>query len=181
MQSNSKSLVVTLALLTLPAMASAQLSLSWMLPAVAHTAGSQGSYWRSDVSLHNPHDGSLPVVIQFLPSDTANWSAVTLDLTLYAWETVNLWDVLGPDVLDQYGTGAMLIYADPALPCTEEYSCDFLVSSRTYTAGPQGGSAEYGQAIPAFTVAQGTDWYSYSYVSGILNDGAAFRTNIGAA
>ena len=33
----------------------AQLAADWMIPAAAHNAGSRNTFWRTDVSLHNPH------------------------------------------------------------------------------------------------------------------------------
>ena len=34
-----------------------------MVAATANTAGSGGTYWRTDLSLHNPHGYDLPVVV----------------------------------------------------------------------------------------------------------------------
>jgi hypothetical protein len=161
--------------------AAAQLATDWVIPATAHTAGQRGTFWRSDVSLHNPHSFDLPVVVQLLPSDTENWEAPTLTLTLYAYETVNLWDALGPDVFDFGGTGAMLAYADTSLACDPIEECQFLATTRTYTVDPWGGSGEFGQAIPGVDVWHGVDWQKYGYAAGILNDGVAFRCNVGVA
>jgi hypothetical protein len=171
--------VVIPAVVAVPA--SAQLSLQWMVPAVAHTAGVNGTFWRSDVSLHNPHSFDLPVVLQFLPSDTDNRVADTLRLTLYPWETFNLWDALGPDVLGADGSGALLVFADWELPCDPIRDCDFLVSSRTYTIDPLTDAGEFGQTIPGAATWLGVDWNTLGYAAGILNDQMSFRTNIGIA
>ncbi len=161
--------------------AAAQLATDWVIPAVAHTGGQRGTFWRSDVSLHNPHSYDLPVVVQLLPSTTANWEAPTLTLNLYPYETVNLWDALGPDVFDFAGTGALLTYADTSLACDPVSSCQFLVTSRTYTVDPWRAVGEFGQTIPGVDVWNGVDWQHYGYAAGILNDGAAFRCNVGVA
>jgi hypothetical protein len=163
-----------------PSLAAAQLSLQWMVPAAAHTPGLNGTFWATDLSLHNPHDVDLPVMVQFLPSDTDNQSADTLYITLYPYETFNLWDVLGGSGFDVDGTGALLVVADWSLDCQPAESCHFLVTSRTYTTNPLGGG-EYGQTIPGAAVWQGVDWGSLGYAAGILNDGAAFRANLGLA
>jgi hypothetical protein len=161
--------------------AAAQLSNGWVVAAAANTPGVGGTFWRSDVSIHNPHDFELPVVVQALESDRANWSAPTLDLLLSPYETVNLWHALGEDVFALAGTAAIIAYADPALLCDPIESCDFLVTSRTYTVDPAGGAGEYGQSIRGQSVEGGVDWWTLGYASGVLNDGVTFRCNVGVA
>ncbi|MCU0303135.1 MAG: hypothetical protein MUC56_03610 [Thermoanaerobaculales bacterium] len=161
--------------------AEAQLSLQWMVPAAANVAGLNGTVWHTDLSLHNPQAHDLPVVIQFLPSGTDNRQAETLSLTLYPWETYNLWDVLGPSGFARGGTGAILVFADWSLACDPVEECDFLATSRTYTLDPRGGAGEFGQTIPGAGTWQGVDWGTLGYAAGILNDGERFRTNIGVA
>jgi len=161
--------------------AAAQLSLQWIVPASANTPGVGGTFWRTDLSLHNPQAFDLPVVLQFLPSDSDNRVADTLNVTLYPYETLNLWDVLGPDYFAVGGTGSLLVFADWSLPCDPVEDCDFLVTSRTYTVDPVGGAGEYGQTIPGSAPWQGIDLGTLGYAAGILNDGVRFRTNIGIA
>jgi hypothetical protein len=119
--------------------------------------------------------------VQFLPSGSDNSQAETLYLTLGPWETVNLWDVLGPAGFAVAGTGAILVVADWSLSCQPVEDCEFLVTSRTYTLDPAGGVGEYGQTIPGASTWQGVDWGSLGYAAGILNDGVRFRTNVGVA
>jgi hypothetical protein len=161
---------------------SAQLALQWMVPAAANTPGLNGTVWHTDLSLHNPHDFDLPVVLQFLPSNTDNQVADTLTLTLYPWETFNFWDVVGhPDYFATSGTGAILVFADWDLVCDPVEDCEFLATSRTYTVDPVGGVGEYGQTIPGASTWQGVAWDTLGYAAGILNDGSRFRTNVGIA
>lgn len=159
--------------------AGAQLSLQWIVPASANTAGLNGTVWHTDLSLHNPQAFDLPVVLQYLPTDTDNRVADTMTLTLYPYETFNLWDVLGPDYFAVDGTGALLVFADWDLPCEPVADCDFLVTSRTYTLDPSGGLGEYGQTIPGSAPWQGIERNTLGYAAGILNDGSRFRTNFG--
>lgn len=175
------SLFTLLALVGFASPAAAQLSLQWMVPAAANTAGLNGTYWRTDVSLHNPHSFELPVVLQFLPSDTDNGQADTLYLTIGPWATFNLWDALGPNYFAIDGTGAILVFADWELACDPVEECDFLVTSRTYTLAPGGSGGEYGQTIPGSSTWVGIDWNALGYAAGILNDGLSFRTNVGIA
>jgi len=160
--------------------AAAQLSADWMITAAASSPGARGTFWRTDLSLHNPHEYDLPVVVQALPSETVNEVVPTLNLTLAPWQTMNLWDVLGPDVFDLEGTAAILAYADPALACDPIETCHFLVTSRTFTPDA-GGDGEFGLTVPGVGAERGTGWGSLAYAAGILNDGRYFRCNVGVA
>lgn len=162
--------------------AAAQLGPAWVVPAAAHTPGNGSTFWMTDLTLHNPHQYTLPVRIFFLPSDRSNQSSPVMDLDLYPWETFNLWDVLGPDIFDWNGTGAFLIFADTDyIDCDDSDECAFLVTSRTYTPDPGSATGEYGQGIPGALESEGLDWWTYGYAAGILNDGDTFRTNVGVA
>jgi len=158
----------------------AQLSADWMIPAAAHNPGARGTFWATDVSLHNPHEYDLPVVVQALPSERDNAVVPTLDLTLSPWQTVNLWDVLGPDGFDLDGTAAILAYADPSLACDPIETCHFLVTSRTFTPDASG-NGEFGLTVSGAGVERATGWESLAYAAGILNDGRYFRCNVGVA
>lgn len=160
--------------------AAAQLSADWMVPAAASNPGARNTFWRTDLSIHNPHEYDLPVVVQALPSFTDNNIVPTLEFTLAPWQTLNLWDVLGPDVFDIDGTAAILAYADLDLACDPIEECHFLVTSRTYTPDADG-DGEFGLTVFAAGVERGTDWDSLAYAAGILNDGAFFRCNTGVA
>lgn len=161
--------------------AHAQLAADWMVTASAHTPGVGGTFWRTDLSLHNPHQFELPILVQLLPTDSVNWESIALPITLYPWETVNLWDALAPDLLDHRGTAALLVYADTSLACDPIEDCQFLVTSRTYTPDPRGAGGEFAQTIPGVDYWRAVDWSSYGYAAGILNDGELFRCNIGVA
>jgi len=164
-----------------PISAPAQLAADWMVPAAAHNSGLRGTFWMTDLSLQNPHEYELPVVVQVLPSDTVNFEVPTLTLTLLPWETVNLWDVMGPEVFDLNGTAALLAYAESGLSCDPIEDCHFLVTSRTYTPAPDWGAGEFGLTVAGAVVGRGTDWWTLGYAAGILNDGNFFRCNAGVA
>jgi hypothetical protein len=173
-------LSIVLVLAGLPSPASAQLAANWMIPAAGNTAGTGGTYWKTDLSIHNPQSWDLPLVVQVLESDKVNDFVPTLDLVIYPYETINLWDVLGPDLFDINGTGAILVYVPPTEPCPD-LECAFLATSRTYTSDPTGGPGEFGQALPGAALLEGTDWLTLGYTAGILNDDTNFRCNIGVA
>jgi hypothetical protein len=74
-----------------------------------------------------------------------------------------------------------MVYADTALDCDPIELCQFLVTSRTYTLDPRSHDGEFGQTLPGVDYWRGVDWDHYGYAAGILNDGAYFRCNVGAA
>ncbi len=171
-----------MAMFLMAGMAGAQLSPAWVIPAAAHTDGALGTFWMTDLVLHNPHEFDLPVVVQYLPTRQENWSVPTLEVTLAPWETVNLWDVLGPGLFDRYGSGALLVYADiDVMGCTAAEACDLLATTRTYTLDPYTWTGEYAQSLPGTAVYNGLDWDSFAYGAGIMNDGVEFRANAGVA
>ena len=171
--------LVVAAMLASPAVAR-ELTAYYVVPAAANLAGEGGTEWHTDLSLHNPHTFSLSVTVVFLPSGRDNTSAPTVSgIALAPWETLNLWDVLGPDGFDASGQkGALLVYADGAACASTD--CDFAVASRTYTLSPLGGAGEFGQGIPGFPADLGLDATVMAYMPQLMSD-ADFRTNIGVA
>lgn len=162
--------------------AARELFSAYMIPAAANKAGKGGTDWHTDLTLVNPHDSPLPIVLYFLPSDVDNSPGVpAVTFSLRSQETLNLWDVLGPNGFDARGqTGALLVAADTEVPgfsCMGT-SCDFVVFSRTYTLGPLPG--EFGQGISGFPLRLGLDRSVLAYVPQLFND-QDFRTNLGVA
>ncbi len=162
--------------------AARELTWIYVVPAAANTTGVNGTDWHTDLTLYNPQSSRLPVVVQFLPSGRDNSGGVpTVELELAAWETLNLWDVLGPNGFDARGrTGALFAYADDERVSCTGATCDFVVFSRTYTLNPKGGGGEFGQALPGFPADLGLDRTVIGYLPQILDD-ESFRTNLGVA
>lgn len=163
------------------ASAQAQLAADWIVPASAHSAGVGGTFWRTDLSIHNPHEFELPVVVQALPTDVVNLEVPTLSIDVQPWETVNLWDVVGDGGFGMEGSAALLVYADPSLACDPIEDCHLLVTSRTYTPDPKTAAGEYGLTVSGAPAATAVDWSTLGYAAGILNDGGLFRCNVGVA
>lgn len=159
-----------------------ELASLYVVPAAANAAGRSGTDWHTDLTLVNPHAFSLPVFLQYLPSGRDNSQGVpTVTFDLQPFETLNLWDVLGPNGFDARGsTGALLVGADEErVSCgATEHTCELVVFSRTYTLGPLPG--EFGQALPGFPAGWGMDRSVLAYLPQVSND-ADFRTNLGVA
>ncbi len=165
-----------------------ELTSAYVITAVANKAGVGGTDWHSDLTLYNPQSRPLTVKVFFLPSGLDNFSngaPMAPPITLASWETLNLWDILGPSGFDARGwTGALLVYADKAAngcPDTAgDTSCDFAAFDRNYTLNPNGASGEFGQDFPGFPSHLGVDKSVIAYLPQISDD-STFRTNVGVA
>jgi hypothetical protein len=179
----SRRLVVMLLALAVPVGVGArELTSAYVVTAVANKAGVAGTDWHSDLTLYNPQSVALPVVLQFLPTGRSNTGSVpTVTFDVGPWETLNLWDVLGPSGFAARGsTGALFVYADTEKAACAGADCDFAVFSRTYTLAPNGGAGEFGQSVPGFPANLGLDYSVIAYLPQ-LSDDADFRTNVGVA
>ncbi len=180
-----KAMVVAAALVLAAGASARELTSSYVITAAANKAGWLGTDWHTDLTLYNPQQAVLHVILQFLPTGTDNGGGVptapTIDLQ--PWETLNLWDVLGPNGFAARGqTGALLVYADnQANGCATAtpHACDFAVFARNYTLNPLG-AGEFGQDFAGFPADLGVDRTVIAYLPQLM-DNADFITSIGAA
>jgi hypothetical protein len=179
----SRRLMALLLTVLAPAgLAAREMTSSYVITAAANKVGVGGTDWHTDLTLYNPHEYALPVVLQLLPTGRSNAGSVpTVTFEVAGWETLNLWDVLGPNGFAVRGTtGALLVFADDEKIDCAGYACDFAAFARTYTLGPGGGAGEYGQAVPGFPSGLGLDKSVMAFMPQLLDDGE-FRTNVGVA
>jgi hypothetical protein len=164
-----------------------ELTSAYVVTAVANKQGWTGTDWHTDLTLYNPQNHVVYVVLQFLPTGRDNSAGVPTAplIDLQPWETLNLWDVLGPHGFDARGqTGALLVYADTqANSCSNQpgaTTCDFAVFARNYTLNPLSGGGEFGQDFPGFPANLGIE---YGYIAYLLqlSDDQQFITSIGVA
>ncbi len=182
-----RKLAVAAAILVVAGLASArELTSYYVITAVANKTGWSGTDWHTDLTLYNPQNRVLSVQLVFLPTGMDNTTAPFAPLIdLQPWETLNLWDVLGPHGFDARGqTGALLVYADPdanACPTTTgDTSCDFAVLARNYTLNPFGGGGEFGQDFAGFPAHLGVTSGYIAYLPQ-LSDDNDFITSVGVA
>lgn len=164
-----------------------EMTSAYVITAVANKRGLAGTDWHSDLTLYNPQSHRLDLDIFFLPTgqDNSGGAPELPMITLEPWQTLNLWDVLGPYGFNARGwTGALLVYADTAANgCTNtagDTRCDFAAFVRTYTPAPIGISGEFGEDFPGFPASLGVDPTVIAYLPQISDDGT-FRTNVGVA
>lgn len=135
---------------------------SLLLPAVGRAPGANGTFWRSDVAIHNPQGQTLSVTARYIAAGTDGNAGATTGVTVAPNSTVTLADVLSSLGLTS-GSGALeLTWNGAAGP---------VVTSRTYTSTEGGGT--YGQSIDPVA-----KFGSTVYVPGLRYDGA-FRSNVG--
>ena len=183
-----RKLVVAAAVLALASGALArEMTSVYVVTAVANKQGWLGTDWHTDLTLYNPHKHVLYVKLAFLPTGQDNSGGVPTapPIDLQPWETLNLWDVLGPYGFNARGqTGALLVYADVdanSCPNTKgDTSCDFAVFARNYTLSPLGGGGEFGQDFPGFPANLGLEYGFIAYLLQLTDD-QEFITSIGVA
>ncbi|HPS76994.1 MAG TPA: S8 family serine peptidase [Thermoanaerobaculaceae bacterium] len=137
-----------------------------IVPSVAHSQGSLGSQWRTDLAVVNRGATPADVTLTYIPY-TAQ-SEVKGTATLAAGETQCWKDVL----VSLFGFAA----ADsPKGSVKIEANARLLVTSRTYNKQASG---SFGQSYPALTVYDGFDRDQMGIV-GQLVKSTAFRSNLG--
>lgn len=164
-----------------------EMTSAYVITAVADKAGLAGTDWHTDLTVYNPQSRALQITLMYLPTnqDNSGGALTPGPIQVNPWETLNLWDVLGPNGFNARGqTGAMLVYTDlraNGCPGTSgDSSCDFAAFARNYTLNPTGATGEFGQDFPGFPASLGVDWTVISYLPQILDD-SEFRTNVGVA
>ena len=137
----------------------------YVIPAVAHVEGLQGTFWRTDLSLVNPYTWrSITVTVKLLKSDLNNSSGPSRTFTLGPGQSLTLRDI-GDQVFGFSGTGALVVWADEGVY--------FAATARTYTgAAGTFGQTEGGQQ---FVGVSG----DVALIAGLRND-SEFRSNLGA-
>jgi len=136
------------------------------VPVVAHNPGMQGTFWRSDLFLHNPNPVEAKLVAEYLPeaTDNQNGGLEGKPINIPAFGTVTMADVAGELFAVDDGKGVLLVTTAP----------EIVASSRTYTTNPGGGTYGLGvAALPTFARTPRS-----LVLTGVRANGG-FRTNLG--
>ncbi len=140
---------------------------NWFVPSVAHVAGADGSFWTSDLVLHNRGSSPTPVTLKFLGNSRDGTSGPERSLTLDPFQTVTSADVLASvfGIADDAGALEVLTPSD-----------QLTVRSRTFTAAAGG---TVGDGMPG--VRQGSFFTDQTtpvpVLIGLTEDGR-FRSNL---
>jgi hypothetical protein len=155
--------------LVLPAEASTE---ALIIPAAAHSAGVNGTRWRTELALHNRGPTPLQLRIDLLAANQDNREPRSVSVAVECWRSVYLDDVLGT-TFGHTGAAALRLVPEGGA---------IMASSRTYT---ESGSGSYGQHIPAVPLsatAAGATAEQVAYLLGLHHSPdpeRGFRTNLG--
>ncbi|HEX7581203.1 MAG TPA: hypothetical protein VF580_14500 [Thermoanaerobaculia bacterium] len=143
-----------------------------VLPATARISGMMGSFWKTDLILHNPDPEPLSVQLQFVPSSVPGGATmgqpVSASVTLAANEIRVIEDLLGSTFGQESASGAVFLTA-AGMRSLE-------ATSRTYTTTSLG---TYGMGVGAVDVfAAASSRFPVTFSGALL--GSDFRTNVGA-
>jgi uncharacterized RmlC-like cupin family protein len=130
------------------------------IAAAAHTAGENGTAWRTDVRAFNRSDKTANVTAVYTP-DAGGFAAV--NLVIAPKQVVALNDIVGTTMQSAGSLGSLEFQGDVA---------DLVVTSRTYT---QNGRGTFGQFVPSASTVEGT---THALATHLRND-AEFRSNVG--
>jgi hypothetical protein len=142
-----------------------------LVPAVARTAGSYGTEWRSDLFLRLPEDwgnSSVAARISFLRSGQDNPAPPSVQVTGFPGELVKVPDALAALYDEDEAYGALLVEADGPVEAWTD----------TYTRNGDGGSL--GQGIPAFPEEACLKTGEAAVLPGLVRS-PEFRSNVGFA
>ena len=138
--------------------------------AAAHSEGSNGTVWRSDVELQNYGRKSLTVTVDLLRRNQDNSQPSSRDITMGIGASVRLADVLATEFGVTNGAAALRLVPSAAT---------LAATSRTYNAGPDG---TYGQFVPADPVGDAVTSGEVGRLLQLSHDPSlaqGFRTNLG--
>jgi hypothetical protein len=162
-----KILFIVLSLVVVAGASAADLHDFYVIPVAAHTAGANGTSWRTDVAIQNIQTTPITVEMSLVESGEGrldNIVPVPTTVTIAAGGSALLTDVLGfAAAADASTSGSLLIGADKP----------FAVTSRTYNATAAG---TFGQTVPPASGAGAEG--STIFIPGLISN-AAFRTNVG--
>jgi sugar lactone lactonase YvrE len=80
--------------IALPLVGCAAACTDWTVPSVARTAGPNGTFWTSDLTVHNRGAGSVPLTLKFLGHDVDGTEGPERTVTIGPYQTVTFADVL---------------------------------------------------------------------------------------
>ncbi|RLE24977.1 MAG: hypothetical protein DRJ61_08670 [Acidobacteria bacterium] len=161
------SVVFALILLVVPMAAVAQgIGPGGAVPAVANLPGLAGTFWQSDVIIHNPGETQISIRLLLFPeirNGGPEFDPVTSDsMSVPALGQLTISNVV-QSVFGKINTkGALSVISEDGSP--------IVIGSRTYTYDDDGGS--YGQEVFGILVSD------HAWASGAQND-SLFRTNVG--
>lgn len=139
--------------------------LSWIVPAIARTAGAGGTFWTTSLTLANPSTAEASIELRFLGHDSDGTAGPSRTISLSAGESVTHDDVLASVFGIPEGFGALAVSsATPSL----------VVLAQTSTPGSGG---TFGQAVPAFGPSDLVTADRSRTIVGLRED-ESFRTNL---
>lgn len=159
-------------LLLLTNLAFGQLSNMGIIPAIAHSEGAKGTFWRSDCYLFNNMDEEVTVDLTYYPTESLQEINKTIILSP---KEVGIFPDIVQTTFEREGYGMLLMDASNTTHPQNPSKANIGLQCRTYTTDTEGGS--YGMFI-LNQVGYGLIWPGFIY--GVENN-LSFRANLGLA
>ncbi len=135
------------------------------LPAMANTPGRKGTFWRSDLVLHNPGAGAVRVGVWPLYDTEGRGGVPVASVVIDPGKAVTLQDLLPGLLGSARSSGGAILAADGPV----------LAASRTFTGR---GDGTWGQNVPLLSPEDWIEPGQRVVIPGIGQDGSV-RTNLG--
>lgn len=159
-----------LSILSLVLAAASAMAAEYFIPAAAHVAGANATFFQTDLRIVNLASAPATVELTFLPTGSDNSSAARIPVTIAARASMQLDDVVANTFGVMSGGGAIRISS----------TADLAITSRTYTTSPNAQCpGSFGQFIAAMT---SSDAFRKSVIPAIRTSATpttGFRTNVG--
>lgn len=139
----------------------------YIVPTSGHLAGTAGTFWVTDMVVHNPGPSAATVNIYFLREQQDNSAVSGSTFTVPANRSLKLADVVASTFGVLSASGALLVGS----------TVPVLVASRTFNDQPAGTFGQYVPGQPAATLVNGTSPVRLVQ----LTKNTLYRTNIGFA
>jgi hypothetical protein len=151
---------------------------AFVVPQVAHTDGSFGSRWRTDLFVFNPNPFGITVTLLFLPTGRANPEAPAADLELAPGESASIPDVVALSALDGPVRSGALVLEGRATESSAVLPAVFAATSRTYNLNAAGTTGQPGDTLPAVPLGDGLCITGKAVFRGVTIS-ASERVNLG--
>lgn len=171
--------IITIVIILTAAAASAQIVVTrssasqLLIPAAGALDGSNGTFFRSDISLLNYRSTAQNVRLQWLPQTGTSTSGPTIETTIAASSGIASEDFV-TNIMQRSGLGAILVTGITSAGDTDP-AAELVATSRIWTNQPNG-SGTQSQSLPSIATAD-----INSTVVAVLSArrDARFRVNVG--
>lgn len=149
---------------------------AYSIPIVVHSPGAQGTFWKTDLFIHNPSENEMVLNFKLLKANAENPQPPSSSLSLSGNSSLVIRDILNnvsfPEFIGYTVAGLLIDFDSKEKP---------YIAARIYN--DKGEEGTYGQFVPAFPIfnlSRGPSGDIPSYLFGMIKN-YRYRANMGIA